>query len=177
MGKMTLMFQKIIQSVRSLACPLVIAASIAILMPSLAGSQDSPPQAQRIWFWFGDCPDGKLMGVQVLLDGRTIYSNRFWMCLLQPSDVNSQRELDLRQTFYFRGGHTFQGKYRTTPSEQIEGDIWEASSDPSQIVFGVSFKDDQQALLNTTHPAKPGKVTSSTLDPGLLIKTFPLKNP
>jgi|SRR5580693_1535556 hypothetical protein len=165
----------LIRAFRSLSCLLLIAAATGIPTSSLAASQDSPPQTEGVWFWFGDCPDGKLMGVQILIDRRTIYRGRFWMCLMERTDVNSQRQVDFKQTFYFRGGHAFQGRHRTTSSEQIEGDIWEARADPNDIVLGVSFKDGDQVLLNAVHIAKPGKATSSTLDPGLSIRTYPLK--
>lgn len=164
-----------IRAFRSLFSLVLIAVAIGVASSSLAGSQESPPQAERVWFWFGDCPDSKLMGVEILIDRRTVYRSRFWMCLMERTDVNSQRQVDFKQTFYFPGGHAFQGTHRTTSSEQIEGDIWEAAANPNDITLGVSFRDGQQVLLNTVHTVKPGKTTSSTLDPGLLVRTYPLK--
>ena len=83
-------------------------------------------------------------------------------------------EVEKRVVFSFKGGHIFQGEYRTRRTDSIEGNIWQAGSDPGVILFGVSFSTKKQVLLNTIHIAKAGVTSVSEIDPGLTVRTFPL---
>ena len=76
--------------------------------------------------------------------------------------------------FYFKGGHEFQGEYRTAKTQTIEGNIWQAAEDPDGLLLGVSFATKKQVLLNTIHLAKANSVSQSEVDNGILVKTFPL---
>jgi hypothetical protein len=78
-------------------------------------------------------------------------------------------------TRYFSGGHTFQGQYHTKESDKIEGDIWQAGADPDTMLLGLSFATKDQVLLNTIHIAKPGKVSQTKVDSGIVVKTYPLR--
>jgi hypothetical protein len=127
-----------------------------------------------VWFWFGDCPNSKMMGMQVLLEGKSIYHSGFRACQLERTDANSKSEGKI-MAFSFSGGHTFQASYRTSKSETIEVNIWQAGADPDGIVLGISFMARNQILLNTIHIAKPGESTESTLDRALVFKTYPEK--
>lgn len=61
---------------------------------------------------------------------------------------------------------------RTTDS--IEGDIWQAGGEPDALIIGISFDTGKQILLKTIHVAKPGKQTSSEVDKGIFITTYPV---
>lgn len=148
---------------------------LATISP-VARSQNSVPHAEGVWFWFGDCPNGKVMGLQVLLEGKPIYHSHFRACLMDRTDENNRQEQRIRSTFHFPGGHTFQSRYHTRKTETIEGTIWQAGADPDAILLGVTFMAKKQVLLNTIHIAKPGKSTEFTLDTGLVMKTYPLKS-
>jgi hypothetical protein len=79
--------------------------------------------------------------------------------------------------FHFAGGHTFQGEYITRSTDSIEGDIWQAGGEPDALILGISLIDTgthKQVLLNTLHIARPEKQTSSELDKGLSVTTYPL---
>jgi len=76
--------------------------------------------------------------------------------------------------FHFASGHTFQHEYRTRSTDSIEGDIWQAGGEPDALILGISFDTSKQILLNTLHIARPDKQTSSELDKGLLIITYPV---
>jgi len=114
------------------------------------------------------------MGIEIAVEGRTIYRSTFHACHLRRSDrINEVQQKSMDQ-FYFSGGHTIQDKYHTSKGEQIEGDVWEAGADRDDIVLGVSFMTRNQELLNTIHIVKPGKATQSTLDRHVVIKTYPI---
>ena len=87
--------------------------------------------------------------------------------------VAATRRTD-RAEFHFAGGHSFKGEYRTRSADSIEGDIWEAGGDPDDLILGISFDTGKQVLLNTLHVARPEKQTSSKLDKGLFITTYPV---
>lgn len=76
--------------------------------------------------------------------------------------------------FFFRGGHVFDGEFRTSRSESIEGNIWEAGTDPGIILFGVSFMTKKQLLLNTIHIAKADRASATEIDPGMVVRTVPV---
>ena len=151
-----------------------VALIILTILP-VAFLQSPPPDTENVWFWHGDCSEPRAMGVQVLLDGKSIYQSHFRACEVNRTVANSEREEKVRSSFHFSGGHTFQGTHDTKKSETIEGTIWQAGADPDDILLGVSFVAHDQVLLNTIHIVRPGKPTESKLDTGLVIKTYPLK--
>ena len=146
---------------------------VAVAMPSAALGQSASPDSGDVWFWFGACKDGKPMGVELSVEGKTVYHSSFRACRMMRTDANGERE-GKAKAFRFVGGHTFQGTYRTTKQEQIEGSIWQAGADPDDILLGVSFVAHNQILLNTIHIVRPGKSTQSELDAGVVIKTYPM---
>ena len=150
-----------------------ILAIVLIAIPSATFSQGSPSHIDRLWFWFGDCPNVKVMGIKIIVEGQTIYRSSFRACRMERSDATTEGQRKIR-AFHFSGGHTFQDEYRTTMREQIEGNLWQAGADPDGIVLGVSFDAHNQVLLNTIHLVKPGKPTQSVLDRGVVIKTYPM---
>jgi|HubBroStandDraft_6_1064221.scaffolds.fasta_scaffold785582_1 hypothetical protein len=147
---------------------------IATILP-VAFPQSSQQQAENVWFWFGDCPEPKLMGVQVLLDGKSVHQSHFRACQMNRTAPNTEREQKVRTPFHFSGGHTFQGTYYTKKTETIEGTLWQAGADRDDILLGVSLVAHEQVLLNTIHIVRPGKPTETILDAGLVIKTYPEK--
>ena len=72
--------------------------------------------------------------------------------------------------FSFRGGQS----YHASATENIEGNIWLASGDSDALVLGVSFSTKKKILLNTLFVAKPDVMSVSEIDPGIVIRTFPL---
>jgi hypothetical protein len=131
-------------------------------------------QPDRLWFWFGDCPNPKQMQVEIVVDGQTVYRSKAHACRIARSQEVNEAEQKTVYQFYFSGGHTFQDKYHTSRNDKIEGDIWEAGADPDDILLGVSFATRNQVLLNATHIVKPGRPTQTTVDRGVLIKTYPI---
>jgi len=150
-------------------------ASVILTILPVAFSKTSPQPSEDVWFWFGDCPEPRVMGVQVLLEGKSIYQSHFRACQMKRTIANTEREQKVRTSFHFAGGHTFQGTHHTKKTETIEGTIWQAGADPDDIVLGVSFLAHDQVLLNTIHIVTLVKPAVSKLDRGLVIKTYPVK--
>jgi hypothetical protein len=139
-------------------------------------SNTSFRHGQKIWWWFDDCPDGQAMGIEVILDGKSIYHSELRICQMYREDAD--RKPNQKTTvFNLSGGHNFQGGYSTKTTEQIEGNIWQAGADPNDILLGLSFSNKRQILLNTVHIMEPTKTTESEIDLGLIVRTYPLKSP
>lgn len=122
------------------------------------------------WHWFQSCGRStKNLGLVVQLDSKTVYRSQFPLCR------NNEPPSDRKISFHIKGGHVFRGDYRTSPSQTIEVNIWQAGADPNTLLLGVKFASDR-VLLNATHLAKPDSTSVSQLDPGLEVKTFPLRH-
>lgn len=155
----------------------VRAACIVVLtvatVSNAAFGQSASPDVGSVWFWFGACKGGKTMGVELSVDGKTVYQSTFRACRMQRSDARNGSR-GKTEIFRFPGGHTFQNTYGTTKREQVECNIWQAGADPDDMLLGVSFVAHNQVLLNTVHIVRPGRRTQSKLDPDVVIKTYPI---
>lgn len=153
--------------------------TVAILLLSLwipnvaALPQNATPNSAAVgaWHWFESCEGEKHLGLVVLLDGKSVYRSKFSVCLNndRPTPTAEERKI----VFHLKGGRVFQGEYRTSPTQTIEADIWQAGADPDALLLGVTFVSDR-VLLNTIHIAKPDRASMSELDRGIVVRTFPL---
>jgi len=129
-----------------------------------------------MWYWISDCPVGKTMRLEVILNRKSIYQSSFSICRRRPADVQTE-QTEPRLAFTFGGGHLFQGEYRTVPADMVEGSIWQAGAEPDGLFLGVAFVAKHQVMLNSLHFVKPARPSESKLDPGLLIRTYPMPRP
>lgn len=109
------------------------------------------------------------MGIEVLLRGKAIYRSSFPVCPIN----DRSKEVVKTLVFSFKGGHNFQG---TTPNQAIDGNIWQAGTDPGVILLGLSFATRKELLLNIIHIAKPDRESISEIDTGLTVRTFPINS-
>jgi hypothetical protein len=142
---------------------------LGIIFAALSAQAQSTPD-QLVWYWSGNCASGKRIETDISLHGKTIYKFRFRACRMRRGDENPQGN----RVFYFAGGHNFQGTYKTTSNERIEGTIWQAGADPDDLILGIAFATKKQILLNTLDIVKPGKATQFELDSGLWVRNFPV---
>jgi hypothetical protein len=153
---------------------------VLVIVPSLLSPQESYAAPKRLWSWFGDCSPKKYVGLEVALSRKVIYRSSFPVC---PIDDYSESVKDLlsargspdrKLVFSFKGGHVFQGEYRTTAAQTIEANVWQSGTDPGVILLGLSFSTKKQVLLNTVHVAQVDKEFTSEIDRGLTVRTFPI---
>jgi hypothetical protein len=113
------------------------------------------------------------MRLEVLLSGNVIHRSSFPICSItdRSEEVDNQQKI---VAFSFKGGYVFQSEYHTARTQTIEGNIWQAGADPGAILFGISFTSQNQILLNTIHVAKPESESTSEIDRGLIVRTFPI---
>jgi hypothetical protein len=153
----------------------IVSIVLLVLTSPLAFSQSVALQVERVWLWSGACAHAT-MQLELLVEGQAVYHTRFRACRMERTD-STQNEQQKIRVFHFLGGHIFQGRYQTTKRERIEGNIWQAGADLDAMLLGVSFTAPGahgQILLNTIHIAKPCIPSQSTLDRGVVIKTYPV---
>ncbi len=138
--------------------------------------QVTATQAERVWFWSGDCPNENTMGLKIIVDDQTVYRSTFRTCQMKRTNAAAEKQHG-KKVFRFSGGHTFQNTHPTAKAESIQGTIWQAGAETDGILLGISFVAHDQVLLNTMHLVKPDKPTQSTLDRGVVIKTYPVSTP
>lgn len=155
-------------SMKAALCGVLILFFVAFALSTLSQTSTN---GEKVWYWFADCHDGKMLGVQVLLDRKPIYRAEFRACQMDRNVTNSESKV-----FYFPGGHTFQREYHTKKTERIEGNIWQAGADPDGLLLGLSFMTKDRVLLNTIHIAKPDKIMETEIDSGVFVKTYPLSS-
>jgi hypothetical protein len=144
--------------------------ALLFALPSFAqqpASQPEPPDT--VWTWSQQCGNHHKLGVTVRLGPRVLYRGVLLICRGSRDAENG------RAAFRFAGGHFFQGEYRTHSTDSIEGDIWQAGAESDSLILGISFDTGRQILLNTLHCARLDRQTSSKLDKGLFITTYPIR--
>ena len=142
---------------------LLVAAQVVAQQPPVR-----PDAHEAVWIWSKQCNGDQRLGVTVRLDRKVLYRGILSIC------HGSRNAEDGHVEFHFAGGHTFQGEYTTHSVDSIEGDIWQAGGEQDALILGISFDTGKQILLNTLHIASPEKQTSSELDKGLFITTYPV---
>jgi len=136
--------------------------------PAVAQSSSVAEKSDVVWTWSNRCNGDYKLGATVHLDGKVLYRGVLPICR------GSRDAEDGRADFQFAGGHTFQREYRTRTTDSIEGDIWQAGGETDALILGISFDTGKRILLNTLHIANPEKKTSSQVDKGLFITTYPV---
>jgi hypothetical protein len=151
---------------------LALAFSSPFSIP-LSIPQKSNARIEPRWTWFTECREKRYLGIEALLDGKSIHQSSFPVCPIRDGykEVGAKEKIVV---FRFAGGHIFQGEHRTSTNETVEGNIWQAGSDPGVILLGLSFSNKRQVLLNTIHFAKPDRETRTEIDRDLKVRTFPL---
>jgi hypothetical protein len=148
------------------------AAGYLLMLLGTAGGQAAAPRRDVsddiVWTWSSKCSAVHQLGIEMRLKSKIIYRGALAVCR-----GNRQAE-DGTAEFYFPGGHTFQGEYRTRPTQKIEGNIWQAGGESDAIILGISFATKDRILLNTVFIAKPDTEASSEIDKDIVVRSFRL---
>jgi hypothetical protein len=167
------------------ACPKVIDMQrvvfatvllFVITRGAIAAPQSAAP-ASPVWHWFQNCVDKTTMGIEVTVDGKSVFKSAFPICKTTNTPANDRDSKQTILAFTFTGRRTFQGEYRTSNAETVEGNIWQAGAEADALVLGVSFvsKEQNQILLNTIQIAQPDRRSVEEVDTGVFVETFPVR--
>jgi len=149
--------------------PVLLFLTILIAATAVAQQAATPRgTSEGVWTWSEQCKGDHKLGLTVRLASKVLYEAVLPICRGGRDAENGRAE------FHFAGGHLFQGRYRTRPTDSIEGDIWQAGGESDALILGISFDTGKQVLLNTSHIARPETQASSELDKGISITTYPV---
>jgi len=160
---------------------LVALACTSLGFISLGHGGSSRADEGPVWFLNVGCNDDG-MAIELRLDGSIVYRHEFWICRTLRSAVsNSGTDVKIEFSITPTKAIKWSG-YRdeaaTSPAGQaLEVDLWQAGADPNDVLVGVSVADKTQIYMNATHIAYPHRASSTTIAPGLLISTHPVKVP
>jgi hypothetical protein len=145
-----------------------------VMTASAGAAPQSSAASSPVWYWFQNCGENTTLGVEVVLDGKVVYRSSFPICKVVDVPKTSDRQPRIL-AFRFKGGHLFQSRsIQTSSAQTIEGNIWQAGIDPDDLILGVSFATKKQILLNTIYFAQPSNASTSEVDRGIVVKTFPV---
>ena len=144
---------------------IVACATVVLMSPQqLEAAPNEPP----VWHWYSECAKQQKVELKMLLDGAVIYKSTFSACSMPRSSIVPEpKQRGLEFTLPAKGNQ----RLKVPTKIPVEGNIWEAGSDPDAILVGVSFATKDQVLLNTLHIAEMGKTTTSQLARGLFVVT------
>ena len=149
---------------RDIAIVTACATAILISPQQSKAAPNEPP----VWHWYSECANQQKVELKVVLDGAAIYKSSFFACsMLRSSIVPEPKQRILEFTLPAKANQ----RMKATTKIPVEGNIWEAGSDPDAILVGVSFATKDRVLLNTVHIAEMGKTTTSQLATGLFVVT------
>jgi hypothetical protein len=155
---------------------LIVVTVLLFVTGGSAASQSQVPAAP-VWYWFQNCAQKGTMGIEVTVDGKSVYKSSFPICKTTNAPADDRDGKQKILAFAFKGGRTFQGEYQTTSAEMLEGNIWQAGADADDLLLGVSFvsKKQNQTLLNTVQIARPDRRSLEEVDTGIFVETFPVR--
>lgn len=124
-----------------------------------------------VWHWSSHCRRyARIIYVDVTLSGKAVYHTSLSACPVQRALIKPESE-ENRLVFHFK--EMAQHYFEKPVSGEVEGNIWEAGSERSAILLGISFTSGKEILLNTIFIATMNKEARSQVAPGIVITTSP----
>lgn len=142
---------------------ILIASGFIIVRASAAVPAEGP-----VWQWFGNCPHGKQAHLQILLDGKPVFQTDFPACHMPRSEIKLEPKQRVLAFVLPQSGNA---RLSAPAGERVEGNVWEAGSDPDDILLGMSFAGPHQIWLNTLYIVKMGGPFELELEKGLVAKS------
>jgi hypothetical protein len=131
-------------------------------------------QEQKVWSWFTSCGT-KALVIDLILDGRPLYGATTPICQGTREDHMNSKKVSF--TFQPPRAITWTG-YRgqaltTKAGQKLSADLWQAGTDPNDLVLGISVSDGRVLYMNATHVAYPEEPSTTEIEKGLIITTHP----
>ena len=126
------------------------------------------PGEDLVWVWFSKCDEPRSLVFELESDGRVIHTSRFSVCLTgRGENVGKQIAFPLTS----KSSH-----FGEPPGSSVDVNVWEAGGERTGMILGVSFMSANRVWLNTLHFAEVDRQSTSTLAPGIVVKTYPVTN-
>ena len=158
---------------------LLMAVSSATIPAAKAQDRD------RVWVWNSRCHTATKAALRVRLDGKTIYAASLPLCRWErrfEEGKASFRFTPARPLIWYgyrsdEGDGTRDPGDRTAAGTTLEVDFWQAGGESDLIELGYSVAASDGLHMNSLHLLSPTQRRTSTLAPGLVLETWPEKEP
>jgi len=151
------------------------------LLAAVPGTPASEPAEGPVWSWFATC-GGPVLMVELKVDQTQVLEASVPIChqLREGAASQGQSEGQIHFTFRPRRSIVWSGygeKDDITPANsQLEGAIWQAGSDPDDLLIGIIIGDAGKNLMHTIHTAQPNAKKTTTLAKGVVLRTYPAQS-
>jgi hypothetical protein len=135
-----------------------------------AGALPPAAWARLHWHWLTICGDDMKMGVQVSIDGSVVYRGQLAICK-RPEPDSTARLAQLN--FAVTRSDALRGK-SSDAVESLECKIWQATSSTDDLGLGIWFTSNRRAYPVSTLIVRPGQEAVSKIDPGIVVRIFPI---
>ncbi len=143
-------------------------------IPTTRATEPSPDEP--IWFWFSDCGQGTL-DLEVKLDRTVLFKTTFPICKADRQAYLKSPNRTLAFTFKPNRPIAWIGYREPTETTgrkfKLEGNVWLAGAEPTELVLGVSIHSKKQIHMNSVHFASPTQESITEIEPGLIVTTKP----
>ena len=127
-----------------------------------------------VWHWFPQSSQTDTLRVEVYQQKKVLFAASIPICAMDRSNIEPEHPQKILQFSFEAECGIFGSEFKLLGVRHIEGNIWEAGSDPDDVLLGVSFASEEQVFLNTVHIALAKKAAKTNLAQGLYIKSYPL---
>lgn len=150
----------------------IAALTVAAVMFGSGPARSQPPRPDdMVWHWFGTCREGKTMLVEVLFDGKRVFTSSFPLCLMRRARTESEPKHDNLPFFFKAPARIFGAEFASLGTTQIDGNLWEAGNEQDRVLLGVSFTAKDHIFLDTVYPASARAASQAELADRLIIRT------
>ena len=159
----------------------VLALAIA-LVAGAPGVTVNQPAEGPVWSWFATCA-GPVLMVDLMVDQTSVLEATVPICHQERGGSAGQGQSAGQIQFTFRPKRSIVWSgYRehddvTAANAPLEAVIWQAGSDPDDLIIGITVADAKKNVMHALHMASPNVETSTTLAKGVVLRTHPEKSP
>ncbi len=163
---------------KGIFCTVLLSAAIFAGTPAA-----QTPERDRVWVWNPRCPAATKVALRVLLDGKTVYATSLPLCRWERGQGKGKASFRLTPArplvwYGYRTDAEDGGKDpgdTTAAGTVLEVGFWQAGGESDGIELGYTVLADDGLHMNSIHALSPTQRRTSTMAPGLVLKTWPQK--
>lgn len=130
-----------------------------------------------VWVWNRNCPKLTRVALRVRLDGKDVYRTSLRLCRWE------QRFEKGRASFRFTppralawSGYRSDGEV-TPAGTALRFDFWQAGGESDLVLLGYTVMTRKSIYMNSLHFLVPNEKQTSEMAPGLILETWPTRQP
>ena len=152
----------------------------AVLCPSEIRAEIS----DTVWVWNSACPKPSAIAIRVRLDSTTLYRGSIPICRWDRQFGNGRISLQFVSPralvwYGYRSDEADSTRDRgdTTAAETpLDIDVWQAGGEVFGVLLGITAHAPDGMHMNAVHLVQAGRRGATTLAPGLVLETWPIKS-